>query len=837
MLNSLKSKIVLPIVGILVLMIAVIVVYVSTSTADLVDRFEHERMDAAIQTVHAYIGALERQTSMVAAALGGSAELIQLIDGGNRDAIWQYAFDIKTYFGVGEIIIGSADGFTLARSHLRDSYGDDISGVPSVNAALNRQRITMYTPTPTAYMVMTSTSPILDGDRLVGSVVVNYVVGSNDFLDELGRMFSIDLTVFNRAGESVASTLIHPQTGGRAVGTTARQDIIDTVIGRGQTMQIDLPVFDFLPYMAYYFPLPGLDRTPNGMFFVGISLEHGEQITSAQQMYIIIIGIIGLAVAALLTYFWVSHQIKPIHVLQGKLSEVTAGNININMDRANIAKDEIGALTSNVYNLVDVIRDIIDDLGNIDREYNKKGKMDYRADASKYNHSFKELIDGVNSLCDAEVTNLKEVIRILEQISDGNFNITVADLPGDRIALSQAYRAVATDLQAVSAEVNQMIDAAAVKGQLNYQVDATKYQGDWSKIMRGLNDIAAAVDKPLSEIKETMGRVSQAIFDTKIRGDYAGDFLEIKNAVNGVVDSLSKYIKEIDTSLTTLASGDLSRSNNAQFSGDFKRIGESINHISSSLHKTMSEIMTASSQVLSGAKQISTSAMDLANGAQQQASSIEELNASIDVINQQTQQNAASAMEASALSRKSTENANAGNETMKQMLDAMEQIKDSSAEISKIIKAIQDITFQTNLLSLNASVEAARAGEHGRGFAVVADEVRNLASKSQQSTIESTDLINQSIERVDAGSTIAETTSESLAVIVKNAGEILEIINSISASSKEQADSISQISTGLAQISSVVQSNSAVSQETAAASQELNSQAEVLQQLVSFFRL
>ncbi len=305
-----------------------------------------------------------------------------------------------------------------------------------------------------------------------------------------------------------------------------------------------------------------------------------------------------------------------------------------------------------------------------------------------------------------------------------------------------------------------------------------------------------------------------------------------------LVYNLKIMISDIDRILSAIAKGDLSADtylNSESYVGDFEQMQECMTKINTDLSGIIRRIDDSSTQVSSNAEQVSGAAQSLSQGSTEQASSIEHLAATVSQLSSNTENNLQECEEAKSAVKSSGEHLQIANEQMHRMTEAMGRIGAASEKIEKIIKAIEDIAFQTNILSLNAAVEAAKVGEAGKGFAVVADEVRNLAAKSHESAKSTSLLIKECSDAVKDGMAIADETALTLNTVVQTSDDVVTIVNKVADSSVQQDKAIKDISLAIDQISSVVQTNSATAEESAAASQELNGQSQVLKSLVDRF--
>ena len=349
--------------------------------------------------------------------------------------------------------------------------------------------------------------------------------------------------------------------------------------------------------------------------------------------------------------------------------------------------------------------------------------------------------------------------------------------------------------------------------------------------------ISRGISKPVSELLKSAQKMTEGDLSTEIAVKSKDEIGQLSAAFSEMAHTLNTYITDIREKLTRVEEGDLTVANSFEYKGDFVQLDDSIRGIVQFMSNTIAGMKEASEQVARGSEQVSSGAQALAQGAAEQASSTEELSASIMEISDQVKENSAHVERASVNVNDVSAEIAICNEHMQQMVQEMSKISDSSNQIGKIIKVIENIAFQTNILALNAAVEAARAGSAGKGFAVVADEVRNLASKSAEAAKNSANLIRSSLSEVESGTKIANETAESLLRVVENAKAVSETVGYISDSTAKQSEAIQQVDIGVEQISNVVQTNSATAEESAAASEELSGQAKNMEALAKKFKL
>ncbi len=590
------------------------------------------------------------------------------------------------------------------------------------------------------------------------------------------------------------------------------------------------------------------------------------ELASSSRSLVITLASVAFVLAALLA-LWLTRSItRPINQVVDAAKKMAVGDFNFTLKSD--AKDEVGQVVQAVEAVQHAVQSMSADASLLVTAA-VEGRLATRADAGKHHGDFRKIVEGVNQTLDAVITPLNVAADYVDHISKGDIPARITDTyNGD-------FNTIKNNLNTCIDAVNKLVaDAgvlskAAVEGRLATRADASQHQGDFRRIVEGVNATLDSVIGPLNVAANYVDRISKGDIPARITDTYNGDFNTIKNnlntcieavnklvadanmlsaaaiagrletradgsqhqgdfrkivdGVNGTLDAIVGPINEVRRIMTAIEQGDLTQNIANDYQGDFKALKDAVNNTVGKLSDTITQVRTAADALTNASGQVSATAQSLSQSSSEQAASVEESSASVEQMSASINQNAENAKVTDNLASKTAVEATEGGDAVKNTVDAMKKI-------AQKIGIIDDIAYQTNLLALNAAIEAARAGEHGKGFAVVAAEVRKLAERSQVAAQEIGGLAGDSVG-------LAERAGHLLDEIVPSIRKTSDLVQEIASASQEQSSGVAQINNAMNQLNQATQQNASASEELAATAEELGGQAEQLQQLMQFFTI
>ncbi|MDD1620009.1 MAG: methyl-accepting chemotaxis protein [Methylococcaceae bacterium] len=473
---------------------------------------------------------------------------------------------------------------------------------------------------------------------------------------------------------------------------------------------------------------------------------------------------------------WVTRSITgPMNIAMDTAQKIAIGDLSSNIQVT--SSDETGQLLAAMKQMTETIKRLVEDAGMLSKAA-VDGRLATRADATRHQGDFRKVVEGVNETLDAVIGPLNVAADYVDSISKGAIPAKITDnYNGDFNTLKNNLNTCIGAINALVADAN-VLSIAAVEGRLQTRADAGKHQGDFRKIVEGVNKTLDGIVLPINEVVDVLTQLEQGDLTRSVKGDYHGQLGDFKDTVNNTIAKLSQ---------------------------------------------TIAEVISAADQLGNASEQISATSQSLSQASSEQASSVEETSSSIEQMAASINQNTENAKVTDGMASKASQEAAQGGIAVKQTVEAMKSIAGK-------IGIIDDIAYQTNMLALNAAIEAARAGDHGKGFAVVAAEVRKLAERSQVAAQEIGQLAETSVKT-------AESAGQLLDAIVPSIAKTSDLVQEIAAASQEQSAGVSQVNTAMSQMNQITQQNASASEELASTAEEMTGQAEQLQNLMSFFKI
>ncbi len=458
---------------------------------------------------------------------------------------------------------------------------------------------------------------------------------------------------------------------------------------------------------------------------------------------------------------------------------------------------------------------LIGELNAMSAEHDR-GDIDVMVDDTRFQGDFGEMARGINQMVAGHIEVKKKAMACVKAFGEGDFNAPLEQFPGKKAFLNETVETLRTNLRAITAEINRLIDAATA-GQLGERGNDKLFVGDFATLISGINGMLDATIKPIDEGNRVLRLLSSGNLSERVEIDCRGDHQQMRDAINDLVDNLRTTARVADR----IAEGDLTVRHTALSEDD--QLGTALASMIEGLRAVVASTTVAAENVSTGSRQLAASAEQVAQGATEQAASAEEASASMEQMAANIKQNADNAAQTEKIARQSSKDAELSGQAVAQAVTAMRTIADK-------IGIVQEIARQTDLLALNAAVEAARAGEHGKGFAVVASEVRKLAERSQSAAAEISAVSSDTVK-------VATDAGEMLAKLVPDIRRTAELVTEISAACREQDIGASQINEAIQQLDKVTQQNASASDQISSTSEELASQADELQQSIAFFTI